>query len=297
MTPRRMTPAMTSRMTSTPLLQGCGAVVTALLCGLVCLASPTIAVADVVDDAFAAGNEAARNGDWESASEHYREAEGLLPGRSAELSFNLGTAYAQLGELGPAVYHLRRALQSEAAPSAEIDAAARRNLGIVRQRMEVAATTSGAQIDRPEGWWELILGTLRAPLFAWLALGAGWLGLIAHLLRRRLSGVAAVGVRSLVGVLVVVFVVVGTLHGLSLRAEQSSPMAIILPASAEVREAPGAHRKEAFSLQGGSRVRIVDRAPGWSRIRLAGGLYGWLPAEDLGELRRPGRTAARAAGG
>jgi hypothetical protein len=123
------------------------------------------------------------------------------------------------------------------------------------------------------------------------------LGLIAHLLRRRLSGVAAVGVRSLVGVLVVVFVVVGTLHGLSLRAEQSSPMAIILPASAEVREAPGAHRKEAFSLQGGSRVRIVDRAPGWSRIRLAGGLYGWLPAEDLGELRRSGRTAARAAGG
>ncbi len=268
----------------------------ALLCAGALFASPTEAHADVVDEAFAAGNEAARAGDWERAGEHYREAEGLLPGRSAELSFNLGTAYAQLGELGPAVYHLRRALQSEARPSAAIDEAARRNLGIVRQRMEVAATTSGAQIDRPEGWWELILAAVRAPLFGWLALGAGWLGLVGYLLRRRLRGVAAVGLRSLLGVLAVVFVVLGTLHGLALRAEQSSPMAIVLPASAEVREAPGSHRKEAFSLQGGSRVRIVDRAPGWSRVRLAGGLHGWLPAEELGELRGPQRTALRAPG-
>ncbi|HGG57717.1 MAG TPA: hypothetical protein ENK31_07975 [Nannocystis exedens] len=241
--------------------------------------------ADVVDDAFKAGNEAARSGDWATAIKHYREAEGLLPGRSAELSFNLGTAHAQLGDNGPAVFNLRRALQSEARPSAEIAEAARRNLGIVRQRMEVAAATSGAQIDRPEGWWELIIVAVKAPFFGWLALCAGWMALAGHFFGRRRSHSTATGLRSLVGILVVIFVIIGGLHGLALRAEQRSPMAIVMPESAEVREAPGAHRKEAFSLQGGSRVRIVDRAPGWSQIRLGGGLHGWLPSGDLGELR------------
>ncbi len=246
---------------------------------------PQSATADVVDDAFKAGNNAAHAGDWAGAIKHYREAEGLLPGRSSELSFNLGTAHAQLGQHGPAVFNLRRALQSEARPSTQIAESARRNLGIVRQRMEVAAATSGAQIDRPEGWWELIIAAVKAPFFGWLALCAGWMALIGHLVGRRRSGSTATGIRSLVGILVVIFVIVGGLHGLALRAEQRSPMAIVMPASAEVREAPGTHRKEAFSLQGGSRVRIVDRAPGWSQIRLGGGLHGWLPAEDLGELR------------
>ncbi len=246
---------------------------------------PQEATADVVDDAFNAGNKAARAGDWATAIKHYREAEGLLPGRSAELSFNLGTAHAQLGQQGPAVFNLRRALQSEAKPSVEIAEAARRNLGIVRQRMEVAAATSGAQIDRPEGWWELIIAAVKAPFFGWLALGAGWTALLGHLFGRRRSHSTAIGIRSLVGILAVLFVIIGALHGLALRAEERSPMAIVMPASAEVREAPGAHRKEAFSLQGGSRVRIVDRAPGWSQIRLGGGLQGWLPSGDLGELR------------
>ncbi|MCA9663290.1 MAG: hypothetical protein KC486_33480, partial [Myxococcales bacterium] len=260
-------------------------------CGLALAWSPP-AAADVVDDAYVAGNAAARAGDWETAVERYREAEGLLPGRSAALSFNLGTAYAQLGELGHATFHLRRALQQAAEPSAEVAEAARRNLGIVRQRMEVAADTSGAQLDRPETWWDLLLAAVKAPLFGWLALGSGWLGLAAHLVRRRLGGGAATGTRSLVGVLAVIFLVLGGLHGLALRAERQSPEAIVLSANADVREAPGAHRKSAFALQGGSRVRIVERVPGWSRVRLAGGLEGWLPADELGELQRK-RQGAR----
>ncbi|MEZ4383888.1 MAG: hypothetical protein R3A79_21325 [Nannocystaceae bacterium] len=271
-------------------LRGARGLAAALACGLA-LAWSSPAAADVVDDAYVAGNQAARAGDWRAAVAHYREAEGLLPGRSAALSFNLGTAYAQLGELGPATFHLRRALQQASEPSAEIAESARRNLGIVRQRMEVAADTSGAQVDRPETWWDLLLAAVKAPLFGWLALGAGWLGLAAHLVRRRLGGGAATGTRSLVGVLAVIFLALGALHGMALRAERLSPEAIVLPATADAREAPGAHRKSAFALQGGSRVRIVERVPGWSRVRLAGGLEGWLPADDLGELQRRRHSA------
>lgn len=241
--------------------------------------------ADVVDETFARGNAAAARGDWAAAAASYEEAGRLLPGRSAALSYNLGTAYAQLGELGPATLHLRRALQPAAEPSVEIAEAARRNLGLVRQRMEVAAAAEGAQIDRPEGWWELLLAAVRAPLFGWLALLAGWSALAVLGLRMRLAGRGgALTASSLASVLAIVFVAIGGLHGLSLRGEQVTPQAIVLPTTAEVREAPGAHRRRAFLVQGGSRVRVIARTAGWSQIRLGGGLEGWVPEATLGAL-------------
>ena len=46
-------------------------------------------------------------------------------------------------------------------------------------------------------------------------------------------------------------------------------------------------RKTLFVVQGGSRLRIVDRGSGWLRIRLPDGLEGWAPQAELGELRSP----------
>lgn len=241
--------------------------------------------ADVVDEAFARGNRAAEAGDFKAAVEAYEEAERLLPGTSALLSFDLGTAYAQLGEVGLATYHLRRALRAQAQANAEVAAAAQRNLGIVRQRAEVAALANGAQIDRPETWRDALLAAVGAPEFGWMALGAGWLALVVLLLRARLGGRTAGGVLgSVIGVLVAVYLVLGGLHGYAVRAEAQAPQAIALPAKLEVREGPGNHRKVLFVVQGGSRVRIVDRGSGWLRIRLPDGLEGWAPQTGLGEL-------------
>lgn len=254
-----------------------GAMVSALVAGP--------ARADVVDEAFARGNQAAQAGDLQAAVQAYAEAERLLPGRSALLSFDLGTAYAQLGEVGLATYHLRRALQAQAQASAEVAAAAQRNLGVVRHRAEVAAAASGAQIDPPETWRDALLAAVGAPGFGWLALGAGWLALLFWLLRGRLGGRAPGGVvGSVIGVLVAIYLVLGGLHGYAVRAEAEAPQAIALPAKLEVREAPGNHRKVMFVVQAGSRVRIVDRSAGWLRIRLPGGLEGWTPQAGLGEL-------------
>lgn len=245
--------------------------------------------ADVVDDAFARGNALVAAGDYEGAVRAYEEAEALLPGRSAALSFNLGTAYAQLGELGAATYHLRRALQPQAEASTDVAEAARRNLGVVRQRAEVAAIAGSLQIDRPETWRDAALSALRSPAFGWLALAAGWLALLLWIGRTRYREAARSALAGLAAVLAALWLVIGGLHGYALRAELGAPQAIALPAKLEVREGPGVHRKTVFTVQGGSRLSVVERGAGWARVRLPGGLEGWAPLSGLGELTAPPR--------
>jgi uncharacterized protein YgiM (DUF1202 family) len=95
-------------------------------------------------------------------------------------------------------------------------------------------------------------------------------------------------VGSIIGVLVAIYLVVGGLHGYAVRAESEAPQAIALADKLEVRDGPGSHRKALFTVQGGSRVRIVDRGAGWLRIRLPDGLEGWAPQGSLGELKPAG---------
>jgi hypothetical protein len=255
---------------------------------------PRLASADAVDEAFVRGNEAAEAGDWEGAVREWEQARRLLPARSAVLSYDLGTAYGHLGETGLATFHLRRALQSESDPSDEIVEAARRNLGILQRRAELEATASGAQISPPESWWDRAVAALAAQAMGWFTLVVGWAAVVMVFVRtwkRRRGGAAAVS-GALALVLGVVFVVGAGVHAISLRADTTTPRAIALDRKLEVREGPGTHRKVSFVLQGGSRIRIVDRSPGWSRIRLEGGLEGWVPEASLGRLDATDAAAA-----
>lgn len=261
---------------------------------MACLLSPEQARADVVDDAYAAGNEAAIAGDFAGAIEHWQRALELLPGRSAQLDYDLGTAYAQLGELGRATYHLERALQADARPSVEVAEAARRNLGIVRRRAEVQAEVNDARLSREESWWDLVVSVLAGQGVAWIGLLSGWL-LIATLIGRRFvanrrgspsAESGRVG-SALALVFACVFVLAGGLHGIAIQAADEHPDAIALDAIVELREGPGTHLPVAVRVQGGSRVRVLDERSGWVRVRLPAGLEGWAPRESIARLDKP----------
>jgi hypothetical protein len=263
---------------------GLGGLVLALV-----LVSPNFARADVVDDAYAAGSEAALTGNWDEAIEHWQRALELLPGRSAQLDYDLGTAHAQLGELGRATYHLERALQPEARPSVEVAEAARRNLGIVRRQAETQAEIREARISRQPTWWDLAIEVLAGRALAWISLISGWLmvGVVAHRQWRRRAGRAEPlgGVSgALVLVFALVFAIGGGLHALAIGARDEHPDAIALDAIVEVREGPGTHLPVAFELQGGSHVRVLDERSGWARVRLPGGLEGWAKAGTVARL-------------
>ncbi|MCA9704488.1 MAG: hypothetical protein KDK70_01415 [Myxococcales bacterium] len=252
---------------------------------------PGAARADAVDDAFVRGNTAAEAGDWDGAIAAYEEASALLPERSATLDYDLGTAYLHRGDLGRATFHLRRSLDWRGGPTAELVELARYNLGVARRRAELQATNANAKIDRPETWWDLLVEALGAPGVGWSALVAGWLalGLLWLRGRRRWRGQASSNVLGAVLLLLVsLYLGLGGLHGLSLRADRTAPEAIVLEDLVDARDGAGNHRPVAFRLQGGARVRVVDRSPGWRRVRLPGGIEGWVREDAVGVLDERG---------
>jgi hypothetical protein len=64
--------------------------------------------------------------------------------------------------------------------------------------------------------------------------------------------------------------------------QSSSPdTAYVLPTSLEVVDAPGEIRLEVESVKAGDRVRVLERARNWAKIRLADGRTGWVECKDL----------------
>jgi hypothetical protein len=273
------------------------------LASTIVMGLPSSARADVVDDAYAAGSAAAAVDDWSTAIEHWQRALDLLPGRSAQLEYDLGTAYANLGELGHATYHLERALQPELRPNVELVEAARRNLTIVRRQAELQAEVTHAEISSPDTWWDLFISALASPTLGWVSLICAWALLAVLILRWRVGRATSTardrrGITTVVALLLAAIAVIGGgLHGIGLDAAQRSPEAIALERLVEVREGPGMHVPVAFQLQGGSHVRVLEQRAGWTRVRLPGGLEGWAPDDMIARLDQPKpvRTRVRAA--
>jgi hypothetical protein len=264
--------------------------------GLACLLAASRARADAVDDAFAQGNAAAAQARWPDAIAAYERAATLLGKPSSVLSYDLGTAYAHVQDHGRATFHLRQALDFRGSPTADLARDARLNLDAVRRRAELAAATTGALIDRPRSWWDLIVETLASRGVGWLALGCGVAAAVSRIAMWRARAREGITGRSSPSrrtwrlafwIAAITWAVTGALHAVSVRADRTTPRAIAVGTVIEAREGPGAHRASTWSLAGGAEVRIVDRTPGWVLVRLPGGIEGWLTEGAVLELDRP----------
>ncbi|MDD5307920.1 MAG: tetratricopeptide repeat protein [Deltaproteobacteria bacterium] len=252
-----------------------------LLFVLALVAAPSAAIATSLASLFDEGNNAFWNGDYEKAVKAYDRLEALGV-RSAGLSYNLGTAKARLGRLGEAVRHYERALLLD--PGHED---ARYNLGLVREFLARRASEAGRDADLAPaaGPWRAVLDRF-SPFAAALAFLVFHLALFGVLVARRF--VAAELPRMTLGVTAGVLaaltaatlaVTVGKWHQL----EHEREAVVTARGQTDAVEGPGSAVRR-FGLEEGSRVRVLERREGWTRVRDDRGRDGWARSETVGDI-------------
>ncbi len=190
--------------------------------------------------------------------------------KSADVYFDLGTAFLKAGRRGQAILAYERALRldpDDSDAAYNLAQAKRGNIDKVvgSREEEPLLERVGAEVPaRAVGVWFL----------------ATWLGGLALLLVRRYSPKR----RGLVGLVGVASVVVAVAAGLLLFAaawhQKYATYAIVVSPSAAVREGPAADFRSAFEIHEGLKVRVMRQDRGFLRIRLPNGSEGWVSARD-----------------
>lgn len=219
-----------------------------------------------------AAHEAYLAGDFAEAVRRY-EAVAAAGLEGATLRYDLGNALFRAGQRGRAAASWERALRLD--PS---DAEARANLALVRrghatrlpwarpapvaERLAARFTDGEAALAFLLPWallWALLAARLgarpsrRAPL----AVGAG------------AAAVLALG---------------GGLLSAEKAGELREPRAVVVSSGAGLVEAPSPSLAPTLELPEGAPVRALQAEGDWVRVRLPGGLEGWVRAADVERL-------------
>jgi len=249
---------------------------------LVLLLLPAIASAQrgqTLEQLFEAGNQAAFAGDHEAAIRHYqRLVEAGV--EDADLSFNLGTVYAQSGQYGRAIQHFERALRFDPGDDdAQKSLEDARDVLITRR----AEAEGEAVLDEGRGFGEDLVRPFHEPLLAILLLVLELLFFGFWLLRRRAA-------RGKLG-LTIGAVVVGTLFlavGLGLLTKRGffrdGEPAVVVRDRAELREGPDPRAARRGVAREGESAAILDADGDFLRVELGSGARGWLAKSDVGRI-------------
>lgn len=199
---------------------------------------------------------------------------------TAGLRFNLGNAYVQAGDLGRGIANYLRARQL-----APYDAAILANLATARTDVQAKIAGDAVNDGSRIGWWRFVGERTRlgVALVGWFVF---W-GLVALPLVR---GRAAKGqrpsaswLRGVRGAALLVAFLSGSTVAIDRWLLATRPLGVIVGAEVVVRKGNGEgfEAQVAEKLGPGVECMVLERRPGWTRIRLADGTEGWVPEHDL----------------
>lgn len=248
---------------------------------LLLLALPAFASADPRVDQ---GNEAFWQNRFKDAAEAYREVTEAHP-QSADAWYNLGTAYAREGALGPATHALEQARLLD--PS---DDDTRHNLAQVRsQALESALALDAQRVVLP-GDDDTGAALLEAvsPRTAAIGFALTWIGFFLalavwrrahHPARRTAAGFAGL-------VLGLLALGCGSLVGAQAWFERTANEGVVLQ-TVRVREGPGPQYPQTARISAGVKVTLRGTDRDWQRVQLPDGSEGWLAQREVAALLRP----------
>ena len=254
-----------------------------LLCVMVMvmLTAPDSAAAQSLDALFNQANNDFWNGEYDKALAGYQKLEGLGV-KDPVLSYNLGTTYARLGKLGPAVLQYERALKLD--PGQDD---VRHNLEVIREFVARRASEAGRDADLVPA-----AGPWRAMLDRFSSFGAAVTFVIFHLALFLVLGVRrfvyqemprlTLGVAA--GVLFILATATGAVAVGKWHHDTHVKEAVVLESGAiDVMEGPKSEVKR-FAIEEGSRVEVLENAQGWTRLLDGEGRDGWVPKTALGVI-------------
>ncbi len=247
--------------------RGRGSVIVGMLLLLLLPAS-----APALEGAEALMGEAARlyeSGDFAAAARHWETlAEAGL--EDSRLWYNLGGAYFQQDEIGPAILAYKRALRL-----APRDKEIRENLEIARaRRRESLNLEDGGGLARIWSWTRRSLSPGEMAVMGlatlWIAAALTLMGILRRAGWTRLRGAL------IAAVLLLIFLSVG-----AWRAEWedwSGREGVLTAAAVAAQSGPGADYITLFELHEGAELRLLEKRGDWLRVSLGADLEGWVPA-------------------
>ncbi len=223
-------------------------------------------------DIFAQANARYAQGDPAGAAEGYQRLLDRGFGGS-DVLFNLGTAHLAQGRLGEAVLSLERARRQGGGEDVEAH--------LAMARAQQVDQVVGAQAEEPF-LHRLALATPQAGVcYAFLVFWT--LGFAALLARKSLSARRGTWLAAAV-VCFLLAGVTGALVATHMYVQERWREAVVLPSALQVRELPQELAKTSFEVHAGLKVRLLESAGNFVRIRLPNGLEGWVQKEGVGEI-------------
>jgi len=218
-------------------------------------------------------NEAYDREDYASAKQGYQQllAHGF---EGADVLFNLGTTCLASGDLGEAVLYLERARRA-AGGAADIDA----NLVLARAR-QLDQVVGGAE----EPFLQRLVIATSSEIAAWSLL-VSWVGGGALLLLYRFL---RPGRRAWAGVLAALLLVSAVPAGLLVAAHayvrETVSEGVIVAKTLAARELPADSAKVSFEVHAGLKVRLLESAGRFVKVRLPNGLEAWAERDGVAEI-------------
>lgn len=208
----------------------------------------------------------------------FHEIAASLDGTSAALEFNLGNAYFQRGDLGPAILHYRRA--ERFAPSLP---GLKTNLGLARSRVDTMPQSasdverSARRINVPD------LNGISIAVGVRLVLGLWCIGWMLAVLR--ITSVVAISRWLFLLPLVMSVLLAGILIHASLKPNVQA--GVVLGDDLIARTGPGERSYPpifARPIPVGTELTIEQQRGDWLYVRFQDGRTAWLPGEGIGQL-------------
>ena len=226
---------------------------------------------------FEDGNAAYDEGNYEQAMTFYNSiVEAGM--ESADLYYNMGNTYYKMKNYPHAILYYEKALKL--APGDED----------IRVNLEIANMAAVDKINPiPQSflarWWNSLKSMMSTDGWGWLSVAffALLLTCLFVFLMSRRTGLRKLGFFvGLAALLCLAFSVAFAIE--SHRALSRHDEAIVMTPTVTVMSSPSDQSVGLFVLHEGAKVRVLDSARDWNKIRIADGSVGWLPAADMTEF-------------